>query len=74
MLKESLVFSPLTGVISKQFKTEGEILSGSGPGQHVVSVINVKQVYAVLNIPESESINLKKGMKVSFLADVYKGQ
>ncbi|EMO41046.1 efflux RND transporter periplasmic adaptor subunit [Leptospira noguchii] len=74
MLKESLVFSPLTGVISKQFKTEGEILSGSGPGQHVVSVINVKQVYAVLNIPESESINLKKGMKVSFLADVYKSQ
>lgn len=74
LLKESLVFSPITGVVAKQFKTEGEILSSSGPGQHVLSVINVKQVYAVLNIPESESIDLKKGMKVSFSADVYKEQ
>ncbi|TGL79169.1 efflux RND transporter periplasmic adaptor subunit [Leptospira yasudae] len=74
LLKESLVYSPITGVVSKQFKNEGEILTSSGPGQHVLSVINVKQVYAVLNIPESESIDLKKGMRVSFSADVFKGQ
>ncbi|XDD51915.1 efflux RND transporter periplasmic adaptor subunit [Leptospira sp. WS92.C1] len=74
MLKESLVFSPLNGVVAKQFKNEGEILSSSGPGQHVLSVINVRQVFAVLNIPESESIDLKKGMRVSFTADVHKDQ
>ncbi|MBM9498968.1 efflux RND transporter periplasmic adaptor subunit [Leptospira sp. 201903071] len=74
LLKESIVFSPINGVVAKQFKNEGEILSSSGPGQHVLSVINVKQVYAVLNIPESESIDLRKGMKMSFSADIYKGQ
>ncbi|PJZ59621.1 efflux RND transporter periplasmic adaptor subunit [Leptospira adleri] len=73
-LKESLVFSPINGVVAKQFKNEGEILTNAGPGQHVLSVINVKQVYAVLNIPESESIDLRKGMKMSFSADIYKGQ
>ncbi|MCG6162042.1 HlyD family secretion protein, partial [Leptospira bandrabouensis] len=74
MLKESLVFSPLTGVVSKQFKNEGEILASSGPGQHVLSIINVKQVYAVLNIPESDTFPLPTALRVTFFADPYTRQ
>ncbi|TGK43533.1 efflux RND transporter periplasmic adaptor subunit [Leptospira andrefontaineae] len=72
LLKESIAYSPINGVVAKQFKTEGELLASSGSGQHVLSVINVRYVYATFNVPESESVQLKRGMKVDFSADVYK--
>ncbi|TGK12905.1 efflux RND transporter periplasmic adaptor subunit [Leptospira fletcheri] len=72
MLKETIIFSPIKGVVAKRYKNEGELLTGTSGNQAVLTVINIDKVYGVLNISETDSTVLKKGMKVEFTADVYK--
>ncbi|TGK05455.1 efflux RND transporter periplasmic adaptor subunit [Leptospira langatensis] len=73
MLKEAVIYSPMKGVVAKKYKTEGELLTGPGGNQAVLTIINIDKVYAVFNITETESTILKKGMRVDFSADVFPG-
>ncbi|EQA43720.1 HlyD family secretion protein [Leptospira broomii serovar Hurstbridge str. 5399] len=73
LLKEVMNYSPMSGIVAKKYKSQGEVISGnSGGNQAVLTIIDISQVYAVFNISESESIHLKKDMKVDFTADVFK--
>ncbi len=75
LLKEIVNYSPISGVVAKKYKSEGEMINGNASGnQSVLTIINVSQVNAVFNISESDAVHLKKDMKVDFSADAFKNE
>jgi membrane fusion protein (multidrug efflux system) len=63
-LRDSVIYSPIDGVIAKKFKKVGEVV---GAGNRVVAVVNPKQLYGLVLLEETKL----KGVKVGNRAVVH---
>ncbi|BDA79613.1 hemolysin D [Leptospira kobayashii] len=71
LIKESVLFSPLNGVVAKINRTAGELVNaGSGGSLPIMTVISVKSVYVAFSVNEGDLSKLKVGLKADIKADV----
>ena len=74
LLEEATVRAPMDGVIAERNRTAGEeVLGGASTqaGDPVLILVNIDQVYAVMDIPETDAIHLEPGMSVHCDVDVF---
>lgn len=72
MIKESTLYSPISGFVSKIYKSSGELVNpGSAANQSIMTIVDIKKVYASFYINELEGVKIKNGMDVIIKADVY---
>jgi membrane fusion protein, multidrug efflux system len=78
MKENSLLIAPFNGVVTGKYFEDGEIYSGSPTTQSgrsaVVTVMQVNPLKVNVSISEQYYPLIKKGMKASITADVYKGE
>jgi RND family efflux transporter MFP subunit len=78
MEENSLLKAPFNGVVTGKYFENGEIYSGAPTTQSgrsaVVTVMQVNPLKVNVNISEQYYPLIKKGMKASITADVYKGE
>jgi membrane fusion protein (multidrug efflux system) len=78
MEENTLLKAPFYGVVTGKYFENGEIYSGSPTTQTgrsaVVTVMQVNPLKVNVNISEQYYPLIKKGMKASITADVYKGE
>lgn len=78
MEENSLLKAPFYGVVTGKYFENGEIYSGAPTTQSgrsaVVTVMQVNPLKVNVNISEQYYPLIKKGMKASITADVYKGE
>ncbi len=74
-LKENTqIYSPLTGVITGRYYTDGEIFAMSpGPAGKpaIVSILQIQPVKVIINVSERYFPVIKKGMQAKIVADMY---
>ena len=63
-LSKANIYAPISGIIDREFKKQGEL---ANPGMPIVQILNVKDVKVSADLPERYLKILKRGMKV----DVY---
>ncbi|MEI6047687.1 MAG: efflux RND transporter periplasmic adaptor subunit [Bacteroidota bacterium] len=78
MKENSLLIAPFNGVVTGKYFENGEIYSGAPTTQSgrsaVVTVMQVNPLKVNVSISEQYYPLIKKGMKASITADVYKGE
>jgi membrane fusion protein, multidrug efflux system len=78
MKENSLLIAPFNGVVTGKYFEDGEVYSGSATTQSgrsaVVTVMQVNPLKVNVSISEQYYPLIKKGMKASITADVYKGE
>jgi len=78
MVKNTLMKSPLYGVVTGKYFEDGELYSGAPTTQTgrsaVVTVMQVNPLKVSVNISEQYYPLITRGMKASIIADVYKGE
>lgn len=62
--------APFSGVVAAKNYENGEMYSGAMP---ILTLMQLHQLKAFINLPESYYPQVKKGMKVTVTSDVYKG-
>ena len=67
-LTNTVIESPMTGVISKRWVLSGDIVQ---PGQSIFTIYNVKDVWVTANLEETSLSNLRLGDKVEISVDSY---
>ncbi|WP_411821939.1 efflux RND transporter periplasmic adaptor subunit [Leptospira sp. 'Mane'] len=71
LIKESVLYSPLNGVVAKISRTTGELVNaGSGGSLPILTVISVKSVYVAFSVNEGDLSKLRTGLKADIKADV----
>lgn len=74
LLKETTIISPITGLVASRNKSVGEQVTGgsvSTPSQAIMVLVDIRSVYGVMTIKESDLQIVKKGMRMLFTADPY---
>jgi multidrug efflux pump subunit AcrA (membrane-fusion protein) len=69
MLDDTYVRAPINGVISKKFIKEGEIIQS--PGIPLFTLLDQKNMKAMVNIPEKNISKIKKGLEALVKIDSY---
>lgn len=75
LLKESTIVSPITGLVASRNKAVGEQVTGGSvatPSQAIMVIVDIRRVYAVMTIKESDLQTVGKGMRMVFTADPYR--
>jgi membrane fusion protein, multidrug efflux system len=67
-LTNTVIASPMTGVISKRWVLSGDIVQ---PGQSIFTINNVKDIWVTANLEETSLSNLRLGDKVEIKVDSY---
>jgi membrane fusion protein (multidrug efflux system) len=67
-LTNTVIESPMTGVVSKRWVLSGDIVQ---PGQSIFTIYNVKDVWVTANLEETSLSNLRIGDKVDIKVDTY---
>jgi membrane fusion protein, multidrug efflux system len=67
-LKNTVIVSPMTGVISKRWVLTGDVVQ---PGQSVLTIYNVKDVWVIANLEETALGTLRLGDTVGISVDAY---
>jgi membrane fusion protein (multidrug efflux system) len=67
-LTNTVIASPMTGVVSKRWVLSGDIVQ---PGQSIFTIYNVKDVWVTANLEETSLSNLRLGDKVDISVDSY---
>jgi membrane fusion protein, multidrug efflux system len=67
-LKNTVIASPMTGVVSKRWVLTGDIVQ---PGQSIYTIYNVRDVWVTANLEETSLSNLRLGDKVDIKVDTY---
>jgi len=67
-LKNTIIASPMTGVISKRWVLTGDVVQ---PGQSVFTIYNVKDVWVTANLEETALGALRLGDTVDIKVDTY---
>ncbi|TGN16947.1 efflux RND transporter periplasmic adaptor subunit [Leptospira idonii] len=71
LIKESVLNSPMDGVIAKVNRTSGELINaGSGGALPILTVISVNSVYVAFSVNEGDLSKMKEGLKADVKADV----
>jgi membrane fusion protein (multidrug efflux system) len=60
-LGEGTLYSPITGILDRLDVDRGEYLQ---PGQRVMKIVDIDQVYIELPVPEKDILYFKKGQQV----------
>lgn len=68
---DALVVAPVSGVVSNKTVVIGQVVSAGLP---LMTVDNIGQVYAVVNIEQQDMGVIKPGMPAEITVDSYKGQ
>ena len=71
------IYSPLTGVVTGRYFSDGEIFSMSpGPAGKpaIVSILQIRPVKVIINISERYFPVIEKGMQANIIADIYPGK
>ncbi len=74
LLSETTIRSPIEGFVAERNRSAGEEVIGGGGMQSaepILVLVNIRQVYLTMDIPESESVRLAPGMEVRCEADVF---
>ncbi|MBX7086644.1 MAG: efflux RND transporter periplasmic adaptor subunit [Leptospirales bacterium] len=74
LLREATILSPVDGVVSARNKSVGEQVAGGAtgsPGQAILVLVDIHNVYSVMNVKESDLKDLQKGQVMEFKVDVY---
>lgn len=77
LLKESTIVSPIDGMVASRNKAVGEQVTGgsvSTPSQAIMVIVDIRKVYAVMTVKESDLQTLRQGMRMVFTADPYPDQ
>jgi RND family efflux transporter MFP subunit len=69
--KNTRISAPFSGVITAKNYENGELYSGAQP---IVTIAQLNDLKAYINIPESFFPLVKKGMKAEVKSDIYEGQ
>lgn len=69
-LRDSSVFSPMDGKITRKHIEVGELV---GPGTPLFDIINIDRVKVTVHIPERDITRMHKGMDAEIYADGYPG-
>ena len=67
-LKNTVIASPMTGVISKRWVLTGDVVQ---PGQSILTIYNVKDVWVIANLEETGLGALRLGDTVGISVDSY---
>jgi membrane fusion protein (multidrug efflux system) len=67
-LKNTVIVSPMTGVISKRWVLTGDVVQ---PGQSILTIYNVKDVWVTANLEETALGTLRLGDTVGISVDSY---
>jgi membrane fusion protein (multidrug efflux system) len=67
-LTNTVIASPMTGVVSKRWVLTGDVVQ---PGQSIFTIYNVKDVWVTANLEETSLSNLRLGDKVDISVDTY---
>ncbi len=74
LLNETLVRSPMRGVVAVRTKSAGEEVSQIGSATSsaaLMTLVDIDRVYVELTVPESEVPKIERGQAVHFTVDVY---
>lgn len=74
LLKESLILSPIKGMVAARSKSVGEQVLGGSAGnaaQAIMILVDINRVYAVMNVKESDLKQISQGMRLQFVSDAY---
>lgn len=74
LLAETTIRSPIDGFVAERHRSAGEEVIGGGGMQSsepILVLVNIRQVYVTMDIPESESVQLATGMEVRCTVDVF---
>ncbi len=70
LIRESVLVSPITGLVAKISRTKGELVnSGSGGGTSVLTLISTHGVYVVFSVNEGDLAKVKSGLRTNITAD-----
>ncbi|MGD0590695.1 MAG: HlyD family secretion protein [Bacteroidota bacterium] len=69
-LTNTVIESPMTGVISKRWVLTGDVVQ---PGQSIFTIYNIKDIWVTANLEETSLSNLRLGDKVDISVDTYPG-
>jgi membrane fusion protein, multidrug efflux system len=69
-LKNTVIESPMTGVVSKRWVLSGDVVQ---PGQSIFTIYNVKDVWVTANLEETGLASLRFGDTVNISVDTYPG-
>jgi membrane fusion protein (multidrug efflux system) len=67
-LKNTIITSPMTGVVSKRWVLTGDVVQ---PGQSILTIYNVKDVWVTANLEETGLGALRLGDTVGISVDTY---
>jgi RND family efflux transporter MFP subunit len=72
-LNESILVSPIDGVVAARLKSSGELIEGGGSvnSKSIFTLVHIDQVYASFYINEQDINLIKEGMEVVIKTDVY---
>lgn len=74
LLQETSIRSPINGLVAERNRSVGEEVPAGismQSGEPLFVIVGVNQVYAVMDIPESEAVKLKPGMRCQIKLDVF---
>jgi membrane fusion protein (multidrug efflux system) len=69
-LTNTVIESPMTGVVSKRWVLTGDVVQ---PGQSIFTIYNIKDIWVTANLEETSLSNLRLGDKVDISVDTYPG-
>ncbi|HTR82480.1 MAG TPA: HlyD family secretion protein [Bacteroidota bacterium] len=67
-LTNTVIASPMTGVISKRWALTGDVVQ---PGQSIFTIYDVKDIWVTANLEETSLSSLRLGDKVDISVDAY---
>lgn len=70
-LKNTVIESPMDGIISKRWALAGDVIQ---PGQAIFSVYDLKNIWVTANLEETNIAALKPNDRVEILVDAYPDQ
>ena len=76
LLRETMIKSPISGVVAERYKSVGEEVTagGGGSNQTIMLLVMIDEVFIKFNVREAELVRLVKGNPVEIAPDVYKGK
>ena len=70
-LANTVITAPLDGIIANKTATIGQVIS---PGSSLLTVQNIRQMYAVINVEQKNLGVVKEGLKAQVTIDAYPGK
>jgi membrane fusion protein, multidrug efflux system len=67
-LENTVIASPMTGVVSKRWVLTGDVVQ---PGQSIFTIYNIRDIWVTANLEETSLSNLRIGDRVQISVDTY---